>query len=286
MKIALLGANGQLGHDLQIALQSYDVTPLTRNDVDVTDFARTRAVLTDVRPDVVLNTTAYHRVDDCETHPELAYQVNASAVLNLVRIASDLDAVLVHISTDYVFDGSAQTPYTETSEPFPLSVYANSKLAGELLIRAMSRKYFLIRSCGLYGVAGSRGKGGNFVETMIAKASRHEPIQVVNDQIVTPTYTVDLADQIVRVLPTTQYGLFHMTNEGSCTWYEFAKSIFELAGMDADLSPTTSTFYKLPAKRPQYSVLENARLKELGLNQMRHWRDALAAYLKDKSPGR
>jgi len=286
MKIALLGANGQLGHDLQIALQSYDVTPLTRNDVDVTDFARTRAVLTDVRPDVVLNTTAYHRVDDCETHPELAYQVNASAVLNLVRIASDLDAVLVHISTDYVFDGSAQTPYTETSEPFPLSVYANSKLAGELLIRAMSRKYFLIRSCGLYGVAGSRGKGGNFVETMIAKASRHEPIQVVNDQIVTPTYTVDLADQIVRVLPTTQYGLFHMTNEGSCTWYEFAKSIFELAAMDADLSPTTSTFYKLPAKRPQYSVLENARLKELGLNQMRHWRDALAAYLKDKSPGR
>jgi len=150
----------------------------------------------------------------------------------------------------------------------------------------MSRKYFLIRSCGLYGVAGSRGKGGNFVETMIAKASRHEPIQVVNDQIVTPTYTVDLAEQIVRVLPTTQYGLFHMTNEGSCTWYEFAKSIFELAGMDADLSPTTSTFYKLPAKRPQYSVLENARLKELGLNQMRHWRDALAAYLKDKSPGR
>ena len=286
MKIALLGANGQLGHDLQIALQSYDVTPLTRNDVDVTDFARTRAVLTDVRPDVVLNTTAYHRVDDCETHPELAYQVNASAVLNLVRIASDLDAVLVHISTDYVFDGSVQTPYTETSEPFPLSVYANSKLAGELLIRAMSRKYFLIRSCGLYGVAGSRGKGGNFVETMIAKASRHEPIQVVNDQIVTPTYTVDLAEQIVRVLPTTQYGLFHMTNEGSCTWYEFAKSIFELAAMDADLSPTTSTFYKLPAKRPQYSVLENARLKELGLNQMRHWRDALAAYLKDKSPGR
>ena len=286
MKIALLGANGQLGHDLQIALQSYDVTPLTRNDVDVTDFARARAVLTDIRADVVLNTTAYHRVDDCETHPELAYQVNASAVLNLVRIANDLDAVLVHISTDYVFDGSVQTPYTETSEPFPLSVYANSKLAGELLIRAMSRKYFLIRSCGLYGVAGSRGKGGNFVETMIAKASRHEPIQVVNDQIVTPTYTVDLADQIVRVLPTTQYGLFHMTNEGSCTWYEFAKSIFELAGMDADLSPTTSTFYKLPAKRPQYSVLENARLKELGLNQMRHWRDALAAYLKDKSPGR
>jgi len=286
MKIALLGANGQLGHDLQIALQSYDVTPLTRNDVDVTDFARARAVLTDIGADVVLNTTAYHRVDDCETHPELAYQVNASAVLNLVRIANDLDAVLVHISTDYVFDGSAQTPYTETSEPFPLSVYANSKLAGELLIRAMSRKYFLIRSCGLYGVAGSRGKGGNFVETMIAKASRHEPIQVVNDQIVTPTYTVDLADQIVRVLPTTQYGLFHMTNEGSCTWYEFAKSIFELAAMDADLSPTTSTFYKLPAKRPQYSVLENARLKELGLNQMRHWRDALAAYLKDKSPGR
>jgi dTDP-4-dehydrorhamnose reductase len=132
----------------------------------------------------------------------------------------------------------------------------------------------------LYGAAGSQGKGGNFVQTMLAKARRKETIRVVDDQVVTPTYTVDLADQIARILPTEHFGLFHMTNEGSCTWFEFARSIFEIAGLEADLSPTNSDVCKAPAIRPKYSVLENARLKELGLNQMRHWRDALAAYLK------
>jgi dTDP-4-dehydrorhamnose reductase len=285
MKIALLGANGQLGHDLRPALHEHEVTPLTRSDVDVTNFSRTRAVLTDLHPNLILNTTAYHRVDDCESEPEVAFRVNALAVLNLVRIADDLGAVLVHISTDYVFDGNAQEPYTEKSPPLPLSVYANSKLAGEFLVRGVSKKYFLIRTCGLYGVAGSHGKGGNFVETMISKAKRGESINVVNDQIVTPTYTVDLAGQIARLVSTTHYGLFHMTNEGQCTWYEFAKAIFELSGIHAVLFPTTSDLYKAPAIRPRYSVLENARLKELGLNQMRHWREALAAYLQEKSFG-
>ena len=247
MKIALLGANGQLGHDLQAALRRHDVVPLTRNEADVTDFGRARRVLTDVSPNVILNTTAYHRVDDCEDQPERAFQVNALAVLNLVRIANDLDAVLLHISTDYVFDGNSREPYTETSPPAPLSVYATSKLSGELLVRAAARKYFLVRTCGLYGVAGSHGKGGNFVEAMIAKAKRHELIRVVNDQMVTPTYTADLAHQIARILPTTSYGLYHMTNEGCCTWFEFARAIFELSGIKADLSATTSELYKTPA---------------------------------------
>ena len=280
MKIALLGANGQLGQDLRNALQSHDVRPFTREDFDVTNPAAARAALLDSRAAVILNTTAYHRVDDCESHPEIAYEVNAIAVLNLIRAANDLNAVLVHMSTDYVFDGKSRQPYTEASEPFPLSVYANSKLAGELLVRAMSKKYFLIRSCGLYGRAGSRGKGGNFVEMMLEKARRHESIKVVDDQVVTPTSTVDLARQIATLLATEAFGLFHITNEGSCTWYEFARAIFEMAGVDADLSPTTSEAYKASAIRPKYSVLENARLKELGLNEMRHWRDALAAYLK------
>jgi dTDP-4-dehydrorhamnose reductase len=280
MKIAILGANGQLGHDLQHALRAHNVTALTRKDFDVTDHHLTRTVLMDLRPDVVLNTTAYHRVDDCENNAGVAYAVNVLAVLNLADVANDLSAVLVHISTDYVFDGKARQPYTERSEPFPLSVYGNSKLAGELLVRTRAKKHFLIRSGGLYGVAGSQGKGGNFVQMMLAKAKRGEPIRVVHDQEVTPTYTADLADQIARILPTEHFGLFHMTNEGSCTWYEFARTIFELSGVEANLSPTTSDIYKAPAHRPKYSVLENARLKELGLNQMRHWRDALSAYLK------
>jgi len=293
MKIALLGANGQLGRDLQRALDSHDVRALTRKDFDVTDHARARAVLMGLRPDAVLNTTAYHRVDECESKPELAYSVNALAVLNLVRAANDANAVLAHISTDYVFDGNARQPYTETSDPFPLSVYANSKLAGEFLVRTMARRYLLIRTCGLYGAPSAspigrslkktrslKKEGGNFVEAMLAKARRGESIRVVNDQVVTPTYTVDLANQIARVLTAGHFGLFHMTNEGSCTWYEFARSIFELSGIEADLSPATSQKYHAPAARPKYSVLENARLKELGLNQMRHWRDALADYLK------
>jgi len=283
MKIALLGANGQLGRDLQQVLSDHIVVPFTRDDFDVLDHVGTRAAISEARPTVILNTTAYHRVDDCESNVEMAYQANALAVLNLVRIANDLEAVLVHISTDYVFDGKSLVPYTEESEPMPLSVYGNSKLAGEYLVRSGARKYFLIRTSGLYGNAGSRGRGGNFVETMLAKARNREGIQVVNDQVLTPTYTVDVAHQIAAILATAHYGLFHMTNEGSCSWYEFALRIFQLAGVDADVTPTTSDLYKTPAIRPRYSVLENARLKSLGLNRMRNWREALAAYFHGKS---
>ena len=283
MKIALLGANGQLGTDLQQVLSDHIVVPFTRDDFDVLDHVGTRAAISEARPTVILNTTAYHRVDDCESNVEMAYQANALAVLNLVRIANDLEAVLVHISTDYVFDGKSLVPYTEESQPMPLSVYGNSKLAGEYLVRSVARKYFLIRTSGLYGNAGSRGRGGNFVETMLAKARNREGIQVVNDQVLTPTYTVDVAHQIAAILATAHYGLFHMTNEGSCSWYEFALRIFQLAGVDADVTPTTSDLYKTPAIRPRYSVLENARLKSLGLNRMRNWREALAAYFHGKS---
>ena len=283
MRIALLGANGQLGHDLVPALQEHEVISLTRKELDVTDYAQTRELLLTMSPDCILNTTAYHRVDDCEGRPSVAYEANAIAVLNLVRVANDLDGILVHVSTDYVFGGTARQPYTEDAVPFPLSVYANSKLAGEFLVRSTCKKHFLVRTCGLYGIAGSQGKGGNFVETMIVKAKRGESIRVVNDQTVTPTYTVDLAHQIAQILPLQQFGLYHMTNEGSCTWYEFASAIFELSGIKADLAPTTSDVYKAPAIRPRYSVLENARLKQLGLNGMRHWREALAAYLKEKA---
>jgi len=281
MRIAILGSNGQLGRDLTIALAGHQLLPLTRDDFDVADHGRARSVLTGLGPEIVINTTAYHRVDDCESQPELAYSVNALAVLNLVRVANELNATLVHFSSDYVFDGASQRPYLETSEPFPLSIYGNSKLAGEYLVRTCARKYFLIRSCGLYGKAGSRGKGGNFVHTMLRKAAAGEPIRVVNDQVLTPTSTADLARQIALVLTTEHYGLYHMTNEGSCSWCEFAAAIFEIARVDADLSPTTSDVYKTPALRPRYSVLENARLKDLGLNRMRSWRDALSDYLHE-----
>jgi dTDP-4-dehydrorhamnose reductase len=215
--------------------------------------------------------------------PEAAYGTNVLAVLNLARVANELDAVLLHVSTDYVFDGASSVPYTERSEPFPLSVYGNSKLAGEYLVRSVARRYFLIRSCGLYGHAGSQGKGGNFVEAMLRKARLGERIQVVDDQIVTPTSTQDLASQIARLISTSHFGLFHATNEGSCSWYEFAQTIFELSGIRAEIAPVTTSAYRAPAARPPYSVLENSRLKELGLNGMRHWKEALADYLTKRA---
>jgi dTDP-4-dehydrorhamnose reductase len=281
--IALLGASGQLGQDLRSALQLHDdVVALTRSDCDVTDHAAVAATLKQTRPGTIINTTAYHRVDDCEDNPAEAFRVNALAVLNLSRVANDLNAVLVHFSTDYVFDGRSSQPYTERSEPMPLSVYGNSKLAGEYLLRSTSKNHVLIRTCGLYGVMGSRGKGGNFVEAMLQKARAGQRIEVVNDQRVTPTYTRDLADQVAVLLSTSHRGLFHITNEGACSWFEFASAIFELTRIQANLAPTTSEIYKAPAIRPRFSVLENARLKDLGLNRMRHWRDALAAYLESR----
>jgi dTDP-4-dehydrorhamnose reductase len=218
-------------------------------------------------------------VDDCETQADTAYAVNVLALLNLVRVANDTGALLVHFSTDYVFDGAVTEPYTEQSPPWPLSVYGNSKLAGEYLVRTTAKRHLLIRSAGLYGVAGSRGKGGNFVETMLAKAARGERIQVVSDQVTTPTWTATLAEQVVLMLDGGFWGLCHATNEGACSWFEFAQAVFELSGVTANLAATTSDAYRTPAVRPRYSVLENARLKQAGLNRMPPWREALAGYL-------
>jgi len=279
MRISILGANGQLGCDLVGQLAGHEIVPFRRSDFDVTDHHRARLTLSQVRPEMIVNLTAYHRVDDCETHAELAYSVNVLAVLNLIRIANDLDATLVQFSTDYVFGGESSVPYTEDSQPSPLSVYGNSRLAGEFLVQGLAKRYFLIRTCGLYGRAGSQGKGGNFVETMLQKARQGDLIRVVSDQVVTPTSTLDLARQLAVILPTSYYGRFHITNEGCCSWYEFAKAIFELKGVPAKLTATSSEDYKTPARRPAYSVLENKRLKELGLNKMLPWREALAEYL-------
>lgn len=279
MRICILGANGQLGRDLTAALAAHDLIPMTRQDFDVTNHADARSALFNSRPEMIVNLSAFHRVDDCEAHPDLAYNVNVAAVLNLVHIANDLDAKLVQFSTDYVFDGRSTTPYVESSDAFPLSVYGNSRLAGENVVRSQARRFIVVRTCGLYGHAGSQGKGGNFVEAMLKKARQREPIRVVNDQTVTPTSTLDLARQLALLLPTTHEGLFHATNEGACSWYEFAAAIFETAGIEANLSATASADYKTPAVRPRYSVLENRRLKDLGLDRMMPWRAALAEYL-------
>lgn len=281
MKIAIIGADGQLGTDLlKLAPQA---VALTIKDIDITDPAKSRQVLTAIKPAIVINTAAYHRVDDCEDNRDLAFKVNADGPANLAKICRDLDAELVHISTDYVFDGEKGAPYLESDQPNPTSVYGRSKLAGEENVAAAWEKHYLIRTCGLYGTAGSLGKGGgNFVETMITRGKSGQPLRVVNDEIVGPTYSLDLARKILQIIEKKSYGLYHITNSGECSWYEFTLKIFELLGIKTPVMPVSGAEFKAKAKRPGYSVLAHEHLKVLGLDDLRSWPDALKAYLQEK----
>jgi dTDP-4-dehydrorhamnose reductase len=283
MRTVVLGAPGQLGRDLVPRLPG-DVVPLGRADVELTDAAALRAKLTSIRPDAVVNCAAYNFVDKAEAEPAAAFAVNAWAVRELAAVCRDLDATLVHFSTDYVFglDASRTAPLTESDPPGPVSVYGLSKLAGEYLVRATCPKHFVIRTCGLYGVWGSGGKGGNFVETMLRLAAQAKPLRVVNDQRCTPSFTADVAAATAALLPTAAFGLYHVTSAGDCTWNEFPREIFRAAGVRADLTPITSAEFGAPALRPAYSVLSNDKLRAVGVPPPRSWTDAIAAYLEDR----
>ena len=282
MTTVLIGADGQLASELQEAFKDRKLVPLRHADLELADRARVKDTLHTYRPRLVLNTAAYHRVDECEDNPERAFAVNAIAVRNLAIAAKEIGAIVVHFSTDYVFDGRQRRPYREVDPPGPLSVYAASKLAGEYFIRAILERHFLIRTCGLYGLAGSREKGGNFVETMLRLAGEGREIRVVGDQVLTPTSARELARKVRQLVETGQYGLYHITNNGECSWYQFAQAIFELAGLQPRLLETTSVAYGARANRPAYSVLDNAMLRSLGLDDLRDWREALADYLDDR----
>jgi dTDP-4-dehydrorhamnose reductase len=286
MTTVLIGANGQLGSELREAFKDHDLVALTHADLELTDRAQVRETVRKYQPSLILNTAAYHRVDECEEYPERAFAVNAIAVRDLAIATREIGAVLVHFSTDYVFDGRQPRPYRETDPPGPLSVYATSKLAGEYFVRATLERYFVVRTCGLYGLAGSSGKGGNFAETMLRLAREGREIRVVGDQVLTPTSAKELARKVRQVVETDAYGLYHITNSGECSWYQFAAAIFELSGIRPGLSQTTSGAYGARATRPAYSVLENANLRSLGLDHLSYWRDALKEYLVDRDRAR
>lgn len=281
MRILITGANGQLGTDLQAALRDRDVIPLTHADLDVTDHDRVMETVARHKPDLVINTAAYHKVDECESFPEKTFVVNTFGPRNLAFACRAHDAALVHLSTNFVFDGKAARPYTETDLPGPLSVYGASKLAGEYFVRAILPRHYIIRTTGLYGAAGRGGvgKGMNFVETMLRVGRERKRVKVVDDQIMTPTFTGDLAGAIRRLIVTGAHGLYHITNAGACSYYAFARAIFEKAGLKVDVQPITTAEYGAPAQRPLYSVLDNSRLHRLGIPPLRPWNEALEAYL-------
>jgi dTDP-4-dehydrorhamnose reductase len=280
---AVVGAAGQLGRDLCPRLDG-EVVALTRDRIDLTRPDTVRAALADVRPDVVYNCAAYNFVDRAETEPEAAFAVNAWGARTLALACRDLGCTLVHFSTDYVFglDEARAVPYREADAPGPVSVYGLSKLAGEYLVRALCPRHLVIRTCGLYGVWGSGGKGGNFVETMLRVAGQGKLLRVVADQVCTPSYTADVAAATAALVGAGRPGLYHLTNTGACSWHDFAAAIFELAGVKTDLAPITTREYGAAARRPGYSVLAAEAYAALGLPPLRPWRGALAAYLEER----
>jgi dTDP-4-dehydrorhamnose reductase len=289
-RVVVLGAAGQLGSALVEDLgrrEGVEPVALDRAALDVTDRAAVHARIAELAPWAVINTTAFLRVDDCEDQAELAYRVNAVAVHDVARACRAADAALMHVSTDYVFgrDGGRRHPWTEDDRPEPTSVYGASKLAGEALALAYAPRACVVRTAGLYNLLGSRGKGGNFVETMLRVAAQGKPLRVVADQWLTPTFTPDLARAMVDLLLRGATGVYHATSAGACSWFEFARKIFELAGVEADLSPTSSAEWAAKAARPAYSVLSSARLREAGVEAPRHWEAALADYLARRATG-
>jgi dTDP-4-dehydrorhamnose reductase len=228
-----------------------------------------RLALEDHAPDVVVNAAAYTNVDGCETEAELAYRVNALGPRNLAQICEDLGCDLLHVSTNYVFDGESRRPYEPFDTPNPISVYGRTKLAGEEYVRQLTNRWYVVRSAGVYG------RGHNFVRTMLRQGVERDVLKVKDDEFISPTYAADLAEGIVGVIEDRHYGLYHLTNSGSCSWYEFAKEIFSLAGVEVEVVPVPRSEYPLPAARPANGVLS-----ALGSPELRHWREALEDYLR------
>ena len=285
MKIAVIGANGQLGSDLCQELNSEELVPLLHKDFEVADIDSVKRVLFDIKPDVVINTAAFHRVDDCEKDPDTPFRVNAIGARNVAVITQEIGARLVFISTDYVFGGESEPrniPYTEFDSPVPPNIYGQSKLAGEQLVQQLCLRHFIIRASGLFGVAGSSGKGQNFIETMLRLARERDKLTVVNDQVFSPTYTADLSEKIAEIIRTDYYGVFHVTGSGACSWYELAREALRLTKSETPIMPITSAEYPQAAKRPSYSVMDNYQLRLVGMDNMRSWQNALQDYLVRK----
>ncbi len=287
MRVLITGSGGQLGSEFVKLFKDENLKALSHSELDVTEFEKVKKIVEEFKPDVLINTSAYHLVDECEDYPEKTFLVNSIAVRNLAILSSKYDFILVHFSTDYVFDGRKNSPYNEDDNPFPLSVYGLSKYCGEIFIKNNTEKFYIIRTCGLYGAKGRAGKGGNFVERILSRWKEGGELRVVSDQIITPTYAKELAEKVkILILKGFTFGLYHMTNEGECSWYEFSKIIFEYAGVEAEIKPVSSEELNLKAKRPKYSVLENRNMKIAGIPDFSHWSTALKDYMEERGYGR
>jgi dTDP-4-dehydrorhamnose reductase len=286
MKVAVIGGNGQLGRDvvLAFAAEGHVVTSLIHQEIEISSLASVREALGDLLPDLVVNTSAFHHVEKCEADPALAFAVNGIGARNLAQVTQETGATLMHISTDYVFDGRKNAPYSEEDAPAPLNVYGNTKLSGELFVRSTNPRHFVVRTSAIYGENPCRAKGGlNFVELMLKLSGERKELKVVNDEFVSPTPTAQIARQLVALGRSADYGLYHATAEGSCSWYEFAAAIFELTNTNIRLEPARPGDFPAKVPRPKYSVLENRALKNKRLNVFTHWKQGLESYLAQRA---
>ena len=271
MKVLVTGSYGQLGRELAENLpeRGHEVVALSRSELDITDFAAVERAVEEHSPDLVMNAAAYTNVDGCETETGTAYAVNALGPRNLAQVCERWGCELLHVSTNYVFDGTLDRPYEPFDLPNPVSAYGLVKLAGEEYVEHLSTRWYIVRAAGIYG------QGHNFVRTMLRLANERDAIKVKDDEFIAPTFAVDLAEGIAEIVKSGPYGLYHVTNSGSCSWYEFAREIFELAGVEVEVVPVPGSEYPLPAVRPANGVLST-----LGSPKLRHWREALADYLE------
>lgn len=276
-KVLITGANGQLGKELvEVFSESgFDVYGFGRDKMDITNQEQVQDVINTIKPNIVLHSAAYTKVDLAESEPEQAFLINAYGTRNVAVVAEEVGAKFVYISTDYVFDGTSTEPYNEFSPTSPLGVYGKSKLAGEQFVRDFHSKFFIVRTSWVYGK-----HGANFVKTMLKLGEERKELSVVADQTGCPTYTLDLATSILELVATKKYGVYHISNSGSCSWFEFAKAIFEKSNLDVKVLPCTTADFPRPAARPTYSVFEHMSIRVNKIKPMRNWEEGLSSFLK------
>lgn len=277
MRILVTGVKGQLGHDVVNELKKRGHTPIGVDveEMDITDSAAVEQEMKKDALDAVIHCAAYTAVDAAEDNREICMRVNAEGTRNIARVCRELDIKMIYISTDYVFDGEGERPWEPDDARNPLNVYGESKYQGELAVEEYLDKYFIVRIAWVFGV-----NGKNFIKTMLRLAETHKELNVVNDQTGSPTYTYDLAVLVADMAETEKYGRYHATNEGLCTWYEFAKEIFAQAGVDIKVNPVSSEEFPAKAKRPHNSRMDKSKLTQNGFRLLPSWQDALKRYLE------
>ncbi|MBV8688705.1 MAG: dTDP-4-dehydrorhamnose reductase [Candidatus Eremiobacteraeota bacterium] len=281
----IIGTSGQLGTDLMDAFADCDPVGLTHEQISIEDAASVGAALGRHRPDLVINTAAFHNVPVCEQEPQRALEVNAVAVGELARACEERQCAFATFSTDYVFDGLKGAPYTEADAPRPINAYGLSKLAGELLVKTATPEHFIFRTSGLFGRIGSKSKGYTFIDRILQAGAAGEVSTVVNDMTFSPSYTRDVAAAVREVIERADFGLYHVVNAGSCTWYELAVEALAQAGLRAEVQPISTAQWGAQVRRPANSSLENEALRNAGFTEPPPWRSAVARYIAERTSG-